>query len=183
MGSKANLFAGAGALSGGFASLGSAYSQAQAARLQGDYQKQQYDLNAQLADLQSKDALYQGDVMASNEEKKISATVGSQRAAYSASGVDVNSGSAAITQNESRQTGAIDVLTIKNNAWRTAMGYRMQAISATGQGNFAQLAGQATSTSTLLTGGIQAITGGLNAAYYGYGGSNPGKTGGKNASA
>lgn len=166
-----NSFAGISSLMQGFSSLGNAYTQAQAARIQGKYQAQQYDFNAKMSNIQAQDALFQGGVQAENAKKEINQVVGTERADYAASGVDVNSGSALTTQNNTQAVGAMDVLNIRNNAWRTALGYRMNAVSAGTSAGMSLTAASNQSNQTLLTGGLQAIAGSFQAGYYFGGGS------------
>jgi hypothetical protein len=81
---------------------------------------------------------------------------GSQRAAYAAQGVDINSGSAADVVANDKQLGALDVLTIKQNAAREAHGYEMQANLARKAGANAARNYNNQAISTLLTGAAQA---------------------------
>lgn len=159
--------AGAGAQALG--SIGGAYAESQALKTQGEYQRMQYEMNARLAGLQAQDAIKRGDKAAVEVKRRAKRVIGSQRAALAAQGIEVDSGSAAQIQADTVAQSTLDVLEIKNNAWREAWGYRFQASDYMGRGRFAEMAAKASATNTLLTGGMNAITslaGGLS----GYGG-------------
>lgn len=148
----------------GVSSAAGAYSQSQAQSALGTYQKSVADTNASLAETQASDAIERGNVAASRQDMKTKQVVGSQRAGLAAQGVDVNSGSAMDVQGSTQAVGALDALTIKNNAWRTAWGYQAQAENYTTQGQFEKQSADAASTQTLLTGGMQFLSSGLKAA-------------------
>lgn len=137
--------------------LATSLSQSAAERAQGDYQKQQFDTNARLAELQGEYAISQGEQAAqalSSQSKKL---IGSQRAAFAAQGIEVSTGSAADIQVETAGQAALDVSTIRNNAWREAWGYRVQAQGYRAEGQQRKLASEFSANQTLLTGGLRAI--------------------------
>lgn len=138
-------------------SIGSAISQAGAYRAQGDIESTISRINGNIASLQSKETLEQGDVEASREELKTEQETGSILAGQGASGIDVSSGSSVLERNAVRSTGEQDALTIKNNAQRQAFGYNMQALQDTYKGQFAELTAKAQADQTILNGGLQAI--------------------------
>lgn len=131
--------------------VSSSYSQAQALKTQGDYQRQQAEMNAKIADFQALDAIKRGDKAAGMAERKSRQLQGSQRAALAAQGLNVDSGSGLELQNDSAELGAIDSATIKNNAWLEAWGYRAQSLDLNSQGQFAQMSANNQASSTLLT--------------------------------
>ncbi len=134
----------------------STYSQYASLKAQGNYQSQIALSNARLANIQADDAVQRGekDVLKSQQETK--AVAGSQRAALAAQGIDMKSGSALDVQEDTAGRGAMDALTIRNNAWRTAWGYKVQAQQDTTQAAFDKLAAKNQARSTLLTGGLDA---------------------------
>ncbi len=158
-------------LTNSLASIGSAVTNANAVSSQGKYQKQVADFNAKAADLQGQDALAQGEKQVSLEQKQVKQSVGATRASQAAQGTDVNSGSNAQIQRDTQYMGALDAITIRNNAARQAFGYKAQSNAYTVQGQFANLAAQNTASNTLLTGGLSALSGASQAVYYGSGGS------------
>lgn len=138
-----------------------ALSQSRAIRAQGEYESSIANTNARIATLQSKQAIETGNIETSRENLKTQSILGSVRATQGASGVDVASGSSALVRSGISGVGAIDELTIRNNAARQAWGYQTEAIQDTFQGKFAQLTAKAKSFQSLLSGGLQAISGPL----------------------
>lgn len=138
-----------------------AFSQSAAVRAQGNYESSIASTNAAIAGLQERQTLEQGDIEASRQNLKTQASVGSEKAAEGASGVDVASGSAAIVRAGTTSVGQIDELTIRNNAARKAWGYQTEELQDNFQGQFAQLTAKAKSFQGLLSGGLQAISGPL----------------------
>lgn len=145
-------------------SISGALAQSAALRSQGDIQKSIYDANARMADVAAEDALRRGKKAQTQVRKAARKLQGSQRAAFAAQGIDPNAGSAADIQEETEVMGALDALTVKNNAWREAWGYRAQALGSEYQGAFAQTAGRVAGRNTLLTGAFDATGYGLRAA-------------------
>lgn len=135
--------------------------QARALTAQGEYEQSISETNAALARLQGKQTIEAGDVAASRKELETEGAIGAQRAAGGASGVDVNTGSSAIVGAATRGAGAIDELTIRNNAARQAWGYQTEAIQDTFKGQIASLTSKAQTDQTILTGGLQAVSGPL----------------------
>lgn len=168
-GNSASLVA-AGFGTQAISSIGNSYSQYKALESQGAYQKQVYDFNTKVADLQSSDALRRGDVAISQERKGIRQAVGSERVALAAQGIDTESGSAKDIQDTTQLIGAQNEITIKANAWREAWGYKSQAVASAAAGQFANLSNSNMANNTILTGGINAIGSLLNSGYYGSGG-------------
>jgi hypothetical protein len=150
----------AAAAVGATAAVGSAYTSAEAAKAQGAYQKRQAELNAGMGEFQAEEAIRRGDEDAKAMGKKTKQVIGSQRAALAAQGIEVDSGTAAEIQADTAAIGAVDAQTIKNNAWREAWGFRAQATVTRGQGNMALMAANNQAKSTLITGGLQALSAG-----------------------
>ena len=154
MGASAAILAGASAVS----QVGSAYSQSQAIEAQGEYQKTQFETNAKFADLSGKEALRIGDENANKVKADANRMVGKQRAVLAAQGIDVGTGSAVDIQEDTKQQGELAAMTIKNNAWREAWGYKIDAMNNRYSGSMAAMAATNSSRSTLLTGGINALS-------------------------
>lgn len=163
MGWSGGLMAGA-TLGNALFSVSSANAKADAIRAQGDYQKQVFEMNSRLAEMNAKDAIRRGEAESVKYGKQVKQTIGAQRAAYAAQGIVLDSGSALEVQQDTAVIGRTNLLTIKNNAYREAWGYKMDAVSASARGEFASLAAQSEATqtssagymnaaSTLLTGG------------------------------
>jgi hypothetical protein len=133
--------------------------QATAASAQGNYAKSVEQRNAELARLESTDALERGQIAEQRERLATRQRIGTSRAALAAQGIDVSMGSAADVQATEAAIGELDALTIRNNAAREAWGYQVEAEFATTRGNMAAFAGnqeaagyRAESLNTLLTG-------------------------------
>ena len=142
--------------------IGSAVSQSRALKAQGDIQSTIAGVNAKIAGVQAGQALEAGDLAASRTNLETRGRTGTLKARAGASGVEVNSGSNALTSIGSDFAGKIDELRIRNNAARTAWGYTTQGIQDTYEGQFAKLTASSESQQTLLNGGLQAIGGPLS---------------------
>jgi len=145
--------------------LGTAYSAYVTAGLQRDLSKlerQQYDMNAAFANLQADDSIRRGARAAQEHLVKTRGLIGAQRANIAGQNVRVDVGSAAEIQADTAASGAMDALTIRNNAWREAWGLRAQAAGLQGQGALAQIKGQAAAAETLATGGANMVRTGFD---------------------
>jgi hypothetical protein len=148
----------------GVTSLGSAINSAQAASAQGEYQRMQYDTNARLARVRAADAIERGSKDAHAVHNRGRRVVAAQAAGYAAQGVDVNTGTPADIQAQSARMSAEDTQRVHNNAWREAWGFEVEAQNFTGAGRMAELAANTSAKMTLLTGGMQALGYGFDAA-------------------
>lgn len=165
-----------GAIFKGATSLAAGASDAAAERQKAAYEKSVAENNAKIAEYQAGDAIARGDVEAQQQQQRARRIRGAQRVAAAGQGIDPNSGSAKLTQIETDTMGELDAMTVRNNAYREAMGYRATAIGQRAAGAFAQVAGENKARSTLLTGGMNAINSGMEAGYYAYGGKRSGKS-------
>ncbi len=86
------------------------------------------DYNANVADLQAKDAVARGTQEEGQLRQRIRSTIGAQRASFAATGVDTGYGSAADTQADAAMLGELDTMTVRQNAAREAWGYKVEAI-------------------------------------------------------
>lgn len=157
---KALTYASAGVSA--LSAISGAFTQSAAYRAQGDIESTISRINANIANLQSSEALEAGDIAASRAKLKYDQEAGSVLSSQGASGVDVSSGSSALVRNSIRFSGAQDALTIRNNAQRQAFGYKTQALQATYSGKISQLTANAQSEQALLNGGLSAIRGPLS---------------------
>ncbi|MEO2182636.1 MAG: hypothetical protein ABGY43_10060 [bacterium] len=106
------------------------YGQIQAGKAQkrqADYQAQVATNNAKIAEFQAQDALDRGRVREEQYRQKVSQLKGQQRAAFAASGVEVDRGSALGTLSDTAYFGELDALTIRSNAEREAYSNRVRA--------------------------------------------------------
>jgi hypothetical protein len=147
----------------GASSAAKGYTNYMAYTGQGAYQKGIADVNASLMQMQAADAIRRGDLAASQQLEAGKRVVGAQRAAIGASGVDVNSGSAAMAQEGARAMSAVDALTIENNAHLEALGYKMNAIATSASGRLAQIGDRTNADQSLIAGGMGLLSAGLKA--------------------
>ena len=157
MAAASAIMMGAAAFTGAASSISNAYAQSQAIKAQAAYQATISKINAEIAEMQSEDALKRGDVQARDYQTEVNNMLSDQRLAYATQGIDITFGTPADVQKETRLRGAMDVLTIKNNAWREAWGYKNEALQSTFQGKFASVTAEGQSRMTLITGGMQAV--------------------------
>lgn len=133
------------------ATLFSAYQ----ANEQGKYQEKVAENNAITQENMAKDAEARGRIEEANHRLKVAQMKSSQRAAQGASGAEVNTGSAALLQQDTMEMGELDALTIRSNAQREAWGYRAGASNSRAQGQLDRMRGKSNAMGTLLTGGSQ----------------------------
>lgn len=147
------------ALSGAQAvsSLSGASSQASAIKAQGRYQEGIFKTNARLANLQAEDAIRRGDEDANTVRGSARRLRGTQRAGYAGQGVSVDAGTPADVQRDTGVMGELDAITVKNNAWREAWGYKIQAADYTARGEFARISSRSDARNTIATGGLNAL--------------------------
>lgn len=143
----------------GVAELGSAYAQSEALRQQGEFQRDMVEINNRFAAMRAEDALKAGERKAQSIRRKARSTVGAQRAAAAAQGLDVSdAGSSVLDQIYDTQSASEDeVITAKNNAWREAWGYKTQAALNLVEADTKKRAADFAANQTLVTGGLQAI--------------------------
>jgi hypothetical protein len=106
------------------------------------------EYNAQVADVNAKEARDRAAVQQQEQDQKARALIGSQLAAQAASGVDVGSGSPKLTRISARELARMDALNIHqsgeieaNNYKTQATGFRMQAGADRSAGAFGLLNG------------------------------------------
>lgn len=150
---------GLGSIFSGFSEGTSAIVQGAAASNAASAQESLYNTNAKFAELAADDAIKRGDKMVKQVKEAGKRTVGAQRARLAAQGIEVDSGSAQEIQEETAMITAEDAMTVKNNAWREAWGFKVEAAEATARGRFARVAGDAAYSSSLVTGGLKAAGG------------------------
>jgi hypothetical protein len=88
---------------------------------------------------------------------RANAIIGKQRAAYSAQGINVNTGSAELEQTTEGQMSSIDSQTIMNDAALKAWGIETGATQAAGQEQFEALGEEAQAKTSIILGGASAL--------------------------
>lgn len=153
-------------LGSAFSSISSSYAQAQALRARGQFESTMADGNARMAGVAATDAIARGETSARLNMTRARGVIGAQRASFAGQGVDVNSGSAKDVQSSTAAVGALDSMTIRNNAMREAMGYKVQASNWMTQAKMAQIGASSAATNTMITGGMGAISSLAKAGYW-----------------
>lgn len=144
-----------------FSAILNTFSQVNAIKAQGVIQEGIARTNAKIATYQAEQSIEAGNEAASRIDSKTRQTSGAIRAAQGGSGIDVASGSSALVRAGVEGSGAIDALTIKNNATRRAWGYQTEAIQDSYQGQIVKFSTAIKSQESILSGGLQAINGPL----------------------
>ena len=139
----------------GVGQLFTARNQAQAITQQAAMDTFTFQQNAKIAEFQAADAIDRGEVKARDYGLQVRKLIGAQRARLAAQGMYLDTGDALSIQEETAMLGALDVITIRENAYREAFGYKTQALNYNAQAAFAPLTGKAKANQTLLTGGLQ----------------------------
>lgn len=106
-------------------------------------------INRKLALQSADDAIIQGQQKESMKRVDTARLVGQQRTGFAASGVVVDSGSAASVVEESIALGELDAQIIRNNAERTAFGFELEAESERLKGGLARSRGKSLQRSAI----------------------------------
>jgi hypothetical protein len=159
-----NLFLATSGIQAGAGAV-SAYSQSNAIREQGNYQKQVANDNALMLELQAKEVEKQGGRAAALRGKETQALIARQRAAAAGQGVGLESQSVLDMTSDSSMMGALDVESINNDTWRKAWGIRSEASQMRRAGKHANQAAKHESRQTAATGGLQFGRDAIQGAY------------------
>lgn len=154
-----------------------AIQQGQAAEMQGraaqqasEYNAKVADMNAKIAERQARDAVERGQQEEQQQRMKTSQTIGQQRAALAANGVDLGFGSPLDVLVDTATIGELDALTIRTNTRREerdilqqganlkgqAGMLRAEGRSALAEGRAKRRAGTTQAVGTILGGGAEA---------------------------
>lgn len=107
------------------------------------------DQNARLAASQSNDAQLRGQLEEKKSYQRTSQLLGQQRAALAANGVEVDFGSAADVQGDTKMLGREEASTIRTNTEREMRGYDIESTNYTAQGKADRAAATGTIVSSL----------------------------------
>lgn len=138
------------------ASIGSAYAQSQAMRAQASFNDKMAAINARFSQLRGDDAIARAEKDVKRRRLEAKKTIGAQRASFGAQGIALDSGTALEAQEETAAFSASDVLTLRNNAWREAWGYKVEAMTGQAHASIESSGTRFAAGQTLLTGGITA---------------------------
>ena len=107
--------------------LAGSMMQAQGQKQNAAFESGMLKQNAMFKEQTAQETINAGDTSADWQRVRTGQMVGTQRSVQAANGIDVNSGSSALIQDDTAMLGELDALTIQNNAAREAYGYRVQA--------------------------------------------------------
>jgi hypothetical protein len=105
-------------------------------------------INQRIAERNADYAVKAGEVEAQRGGMTTRFQIGSEKVQQSASGLDVNKGSAVDIRASQAEVGAEDVATTRANAQKTAYGYKVQALGFGEEANLNRLAAANTQTAT-----------------------------------
>lgn len=90
------------------------------------WEQEQAKTNAMFMEIQKNEILEQGRDQAAQREEAVRGMLGRQRVDLAAQGIQIDSGTAAAIQAETRQIGDEDIAAIKNNAWKQVWGIEIE---------------------------------------------------------
>jgi hypothetical protein len=114
--------------------------------------------NARLAELQGADAVRRGGREEAKFRREQAMLAGRQRSLLAASGVDIDSGSAAALQEASRMEGEEDAAVIRLNAQREKWGFDIQALNHRNAAAAARSAGSNAMTAGIVGGATSLLS-------------------------
>lgn len=100
-----------------------------------EFQRDMANLNSRFSMLSAESAIKKGYQSISNLRTQTNQLTGNQRLALAAQGIDIDSGSAKDIQEETRALSKRDELTIKSNAYKQALGFKIDAKNQRMQAN------------------------------------------------
>ncbi len=119
---------------------------------QGGFQSDVADNNAIVQTRMAENARARGERAEMKHRLQVAQLKGKQRAAFGASGVDVQRGSASDILADTSMMGELDALSIRNNAELEAYSHEVGATSSSAQADFYKLAGTYNAAGTILGG-------------------------------
>lgn len=144
-----------------------AVQQGKAANASAQYNAKVADMNAKLSERQARDAVARGAIEEQQQRMKTSLTLGQQRAAMAANGVDLKFGSPLDTLVDTATMGELDALTIRTNTYREERDIRQQGFNAQGQAAMSRAEGAAAKSGGFLS-AVGTVLGGGARAYGNY---------------
>ena len=144
-----------------------AVQQGKAANASAQYNAQVADVNAKLSEIQARDAVARGAIDEQQQRMKTSLTLGQQRAAMAANGVDLKFGSPLDALVDTATMGELDALTIRTNTYREERDIRQQGLNAQGQASMMRAEGAAAKSGGYLS-AMGTVLGGGARAYGNY---------------
>lgn len=130
--------------------------QAEAIRAQSRFERGLLQAGARVSRLQEEEALAIGGKEVREQSRRTRRLIGAQRAAFAAEGIEIGAGSPLDIQEQTKTLGALDEMTIRNNAYRQAFGFRQQAIEFGARARISRISARQQARITLLTGALGA---------------------------
>lgn len=131
------------AIGGAGAQAFGAYQQSQSAKAQAKYQANVAEANAQIAQNNADLASKRGFQQANLAQRQAERLRGTQAASLASNGLDITTGSALSTLEDTVYMGQQDAQTIKNNAAQEAWGYKQQSLNETASASMYKSAAKA----------------------------------------
>jgi hypothetical protein len=149
---------------GASATAYSAYSQTRAANAAADYNAKVQERNAQIAEMQAKDATARGKLDEQKQRRQIVATMAAQKNAAAASGFTIDSESVQDNILDTAKYGELDAITVRRNAAMEAWGYRNQGANYSADAQLSQMSKRNATTAgtTTFLGSLGASAGTLS---------------------
>lgn len=129
-----------------------------------DYEVTKYKYNAQMVDYEIRDLMRRTNKNVENYEKEINKVVGSQKATLANRGISLDSDIAKEFDAETRLNGALDIETIRNNAWKEAFGLKNKKLDMENRARLEQITGKTQYNMARQNAGIELIGGIVKAA-------------------
>lgn len=136
-------------------SIFTAFMQSKAERTQSEIEANQLEFNAKLAEMNEEDARRRGKKEIRQLQQRTARTVGSQRAALAAQGLDPDADTGADVIEATRYFGAEDEETLRANIRKEAFGYKIQAEDLRGRSDTTRRLGKFKSRMTMISGGLR----------------------------
>lgn len=135
-----------------------AKSSADALKRQGEFRARQAEFNSQLIQYRTQDIHVRASTDIEERSKQVNQMIGSQKASLAGQGIEVEGELGEVFEQQEREVGMEDILTIKNNAWAQSLGLEIDAQNMKFQSRVASIEGKEAARQTLTTGGLSAAS-------------------------
>jgi hypothetical protein len=153
--------AGGGAAAGAGVSLLAGKANADAAEAQSKWSARQHEFNRAMMTIERLEIDKKAQEDIALRQRDVSALLGVQNVTMAANGIDVDSEVAQEIRKDTKRQGREDVENIRNNAWRQAWGIQVKQADERTQAGYARAAGYMGAATSLVGGGAQAASYGV----------------------
>lgn len=136
---------------------------ANAIKREARFRQQQLEQNKKIAEIKSKDAMERGEETVADFKVQAEKMQGTQLASLAAQGIEVDTGTAAQVRYETDKVIDTDIKRIRNNAWREAWGYKVEASNLGMESSMTGAAARSSAEGSLLSGVIGSVDYGVRA--------------------